>query len=87
MLRLEWERIQRATRFPDRLAEIEAALGHDPFLIQGCFARPVLADRLARSFFSADSRIHADSRRRAAQLRSRVRPAQSMLADAARLSP
>jgi N-acetylneuraminic acid mutarotase len=61
MLQAELERIARSTRFPERLAQIYAALDHDPVLIQECFVRPVLVDRLARSFFAYDRRIHAGS--------------------------
>ena len=42
----ELDRISQSTRFPDRLKEIFAALDNDLFLIQECFARPVLVDRL-----------------------------------------
>src|SRR5262245_44879357 len=54
MLRSETERMASATRMPERLAEMYAALGDDPFLIQECIARPVLVDRLARSSFAGD---------------------------------
>ncbi|HEU5182450.1 MAG TPA: MopE-related protein [Candidatus Polarisedimenticolia bacterium] len=60
-LSAELDRIARNTRFPDRLQEIYAALGNDPFLIQECFARPALVDRLTRSFFAADEGIHPAS--------------------------
>jgi hypothetical protein len=50
MLRNELERIARDTRFPERLKEIYAALGHDSFLVEECFARPEVVDRMARSF-------------------------------------
>jgi len=53
MLRAEIERIARATRFPDRLREIFRALGDDPFLVQECFARPVLVERLTRGLADA----------------------------------
>src|SRR5262249_5130072 len=56
-LRREAERIVASTRFPDRLREIDAALGHDPFLFEECFARPVLVERLLRSFYSHDARF------------------------------
>src|SRR5258706_1435859 len=57
MLRAEVDRIARATRFPERLREVYAALGNDTVLIQECFARPVLVDRLARGFFSGEEEI------------------------------
>jgi len=46
MLRTEWDRIRSRTRFPDRLAEIEAALGNDPARIEAAFVRPILVERL-----------------------------------------
>lgn len=49
MLDLEIERIEASTRFPERLREIYAALGHDPLRILECVARPALVSRLARS--------------------------------------
>ena len=54
----ELDRIASATRFPERLEEIYAALGHDPRLVLECFVRPVLVARLARNFQRADVRIH-----------------------------
>src|SRR5262245_10072134 len=54
----ELERIERGTRFPERLAEVLAALHDDPLLIQECLARPILVDRLAHAFFASDERIH-----------------------------
>ncbi len=71
-LRREASRMARDTRLPGRLTEISGALGNDPVLILECLARPVLADRLARSFFAFDERIHAGTRGRAETLRDRV---------------
>src|SRR5712671_641023 len=50
----ELERMTRHTRLPDRLREIDSALGNDPQLLLECLARPALADRLARNFFAFD---------------------------------
>jgi N-acetylneuraminic acid mutarotase len=47
MLRAEVDRMKRRTRFPDRLAELFAALNDDPILIEECLARPLLAARAA----------------------------------------
>jgi N-acetylneuraminic acid mutarotase len=71
-LHAEAERIARSTRFPGRLQELYAALGHDTFLIDECLARPVLVDRLTRSFFATDARIHSTARAEAEELRNRV---------------
>ena len=68
-LRREIERIADRTLYPDRLEEIYRALGDDPVLVQECFARPVLVDRLARSFFAGDTAIHAARREEAEGLR------------------
>src|SRR5262245_27922959 len=70
MLREEVERITARTRMPERLRELHAALGNDPFLIEEALARPALADRLARSLFAYDKTIHAQSRREAEALRA-----------------
>jgi len=50
MLHAEMRRIARNTRLPDRLEEIYAALGHDDALVEECFARPLLVQRMLRSF-------------------------------------
>ena len=54
-----------ATRDPAMLRELFAALGDDPLLIRECLARPILADRLVRSAYASDSRLHAAARGRA----------------------
>jgi len=69
-LQAEVERIVRDTRDPDMLRELFAALGDDPRLIAECLARPLLADRLARSWYANDSRFHEGARRRAEAARS-----------------
>jgi putative metal-binding protein/Kelch motif protein len=69
MLQEEMERIRSTTHFPDRLREIEDALGGDPVVIQEVFARPVLVNRLALSFFASDEGIQGPARRRMADLR------------------
>jgi len=53
MLEAEWRRIERATRFPDRLQMIVEALGDDPMLVRECFVRPVLVERLMRESATA----------------------------------
>ena len=68
-LRSEWQRIASETRMPERLREIHAALHDDPLLIQECYVRPILADRLARSFYAFDAGLHADERAQAEALR------------------
>jgi N-acetylneuraminic acid mutarotase len=62
-LRAELERIAHGTRMPERLIELYDALGGDPFLIAECLARPILVDRLTRSFFAGDERLHGAERR------------------------
>ncbi len=58
MLRAEMRHQASATQMPDRLRELYAALGDDAFLVEECLVRPALVDRLARSFFESDERIH-----------------------------
>jgi len=69
-LERELDRIAERTRYPDRLEEIYAALGHDPFLILECFARPSLAGRLQRSFLEKDERFSGGDSWR--EIRTRV---------------
>jgi len=69
MLARELERIARGTRMPERLPELFAALDDDPVLVQECLVRPALVDRLARSFYAFDGRLHATSKREADSLR------------------
>src|SRR5437867_1672412 len=59
MLAREVQRMTGQSRMPQRLRELYSALRNDPFTIQECLARPVLADRLTRSFFAQDRIIHA----------------------------
>ena len=54
---------------PDRLRELHAALGNDPFLVGECLARPALVDRLVRNFFAFDERFHGRQRAAAEALR------------------
>ncbi|HET9481299.1 MAG TPA: hypothetical protein VFP98_06035, partial [Candidatus Polarisedimenticolia bacterium] len=72
MLEAELARIIRRTRFPDRLGEIHAALGHDIFLLKETFVRSVLADRLSRAAFAYDRRIHAGTMQRAEIFRAQI---------------
>ncbi len=72
MLQREMERIAASTLFPDRLLEIYAAFDHDPVLVQEALARPALVERLTRSFFATDERIHGEARQEAGRLRERL---------------
>jgi N-acetylneuraminic acid mutarotase len=72
MLEREMERIAGATRMPERIEEVYTALGNNPVLIQECFIRPLVVQRLARSFFVRDRRIHAEELATAEALRSRL---------------
>jgi N-acetylneuraminic acid mutarotase len=69
----EAERIATETRLPDRLLEIYAALGDDPDVIMECFVRPILVERMARSFFAFDPVIHVQARRDAERLAAQLR--------------
>lgn len=70
MLECEWERIARGSWFPERLQEIYEALDNDPVVIQECLVRSVVVDRLARSFFAHDGRIHGAASEEAEALRA-----------------
>ena len=54
MLDRELDRIASDTRLPERLEEIYRALGNDPDLVRECYVRPILADRLVRTFLASD---------------------------------
>ena len=57
-LQAEIERMIRSTNQPRVLAEIFSALNSDPHLVAECLARPVLAERLIRSYYVANQ--HSD---------------------------
>ncbi len=71
-LRRELQRIARKTQFSDRLEQIYQALDRDPVLIQECFVRPVLVDRLVRNLYAFDGRIHAAARREMTEIAERL---------------
>ena len=73
MLEAELRRIASRTRDPERLREIYSALGDDSILIQECFARAALVERLTRSFFEGDRGQHAAARDQAEALAERLR--------------
>ncbi len=62
-LQAEMERMGKETRDPAMLREIFDALGNDPFLIAECLARPTLADRMVRTYYATDERIHGNLER------------------------
>ncbi len=48
------------SRQPELLRDLWAVLGNDPTRIADCFARPALAERLAREWYASDDRFHGD---------------------------
>ena len=56
-LQSEMDRMAQHTKQPHVLRELFAALGNDPFLIAECLARPVLEERLVRSFAQEPRRV------------------------------
>lgn len=80
-LRREIERIARDTRDPGRLEEVYDALGHDPVLVQECFARPALVGRLVRSFLASDSQVQAGARAEAESLWRRLKEGAQHVSD------
>jgi hypothetical protein len=72
MLQRELERMANGTKMPERLTELYAALGNDPFLIKECLARATLVDRLTHNFFAFDSTIHAKAHEEAEALHRRL---------------
>src|SRR5215471_6188420 len=65
-LQAEMDRMAQHTRHPAVLRELFAALGNDPFVVAECLARPILAERLLRSWYAYDERIHGNLKQRAA---------------------
>jgi hypothetical protein len=63
MLDTEVQRINNATRAPDMLAEIKAALSNDPLKFANVFAKPILVERLLRDKFENDDVLHTAARR------------------------
>jgi hypothetical protein len=54
------------------LAELKAALGHDPVRFARTVARPVVVERLLRARFENNDRLHAPQRREAEAIRQRL---------------
>jgi N-acetylneuraminic acid mutarotase len=63
-LQAEMERMVSQTKQSEVLQELFSALNNDPRLIAECLARPVLAERLSRSFYAREARIHGDLKNR-----------------------
>src|ERR1043166_7423783 len=61
-LQAEMDRMAQHTKQPEVLRELFEALGHDPFVIAECLARPVLADRSITDLSQRDTTmLHLDS--------------------------
>lgn len=71
-LQAELNRMTRDSRAPDVLREILAALHGDAFLAAEVLARHSLVDRLIRSAYAYDGRVHQDLYRRAQAARQSV---------------
>ena len=56
-LAAELGRIFRDTREPEQLDDLVRALDRDGYLVAECLARPLLVERLARSYFADDERF------------------------------
>jgi N-acetylneuraminic acid mutarotase len=70
-LQSEVARMARETRRPEVLRELWAALDNDPFVIAEVLGRPILVERLARSYYSSDDNLHGALRAKAeARLRA-----------------
>ena len=85
MVEAEVQRINSTTRAPEMLAEIKAALGHDPIRFADAFARPVLVERLLRDKFENDEALHAAIRRECERVRSALLSARNNGANPAQL--
>jgi hypothetical protein len=68
-LAAEVQRINTTTQAPEMLAEIKAALGHDPEKFANAFAKPILVERELRQRFDNDDALHAVTRRECENVR------------------
>ncbi|MDX1390030.1 MAG: hypothetical protein R3344_12620, partial [Acidobacteriota bacterium] len=64
-LQAELDRMVRSTKDAEMLRELFAALDNDPHLIAECLVRPVLVDRMVRTRYGRDERLHGALRRQA----------------------
>lgn len=71
-LETEVQRINSTTRAPQTLAEVKAALNHDPARFAETVARPLVVDRKLRAQFDNDAKLHATERVQAEQIRKKV---------------
>ncbi len=72
MVAAEVRRIDTTTRAPEMLAEIKAALDHDPGKFAEVFAKPTLVERTLVARFENDNALHAPQRTRAEAARARL---------------
>ncbi|HXI03835.1 MAG TPA: hypothetical protein VNI57_11730, partial [Candidatus Saccharimonadales bacterium] len=68
----EWRRMLEGSRMPGRLEELVHALGDDPVLVRECLVRPVLVNRMARSFLASDRRYQSSAQAEAENLRDEI---------------
>jgi hypothetical protein len=68
----EVARIETTTRSPETLAEIKAALRHDPTRFAEAFAKPLLVERELRARFQNDDAIHVAIRRECESARTHL---------------
>jgi hypothetical protein len=64
-LQAEINRMAENTKDPSTLKELFEALGNNPRLITECLARPLLADRLIRTCYAKDERLHKETKAQA----------------------
>jgi hypothetical protein len=71
-LQAEVARMARETRQPEVLRELWAALDNDAFVVAEVLARPLLVERLTRSYYASDENFHGALRAKVeAELRAR----------------
>ena len=66
-LQAELDRMAANSQSPARLRELFAALGNDPMQAAECLARPALLDRLIRTEYAHDPRLHGAAKSAAAR--------------------
>ena len=81
----EVQRLATATRAPEMLAELNAALGNDPARFAAAVARPLVVDRELRRRYENDATQHAAARQRCEAARAALLHARREHADLVRL--
>jgi len=68
----EVQRIERSTRSPEILSELETSLGEERQRFMRTVARPIIVERLLRESFENDEKLHSKEREKAERARMKI---------------